>query len=168
MAPVVPPAATLALVAVFVVVSSGAAVGLLVDAGRRIRFQRRARQEFEHVDATVVDAALHEPAGGGDHAVPHVEYEYNVDGEWYTSRSLWPTRSPSPDPVDRELARRVVEDHRSALAVIAHYDPEDPSTAYLLEEFGHTGERLELAVGVLLLVVSMVVAWLAAGGPPAG
>jgi hypothetical protein len=139
-------------VAVFGVLALGLGGGLVYDAVRSMRFRQRARTEFERVDATVVDSAVHEPAGGGRKAVPHVEYEYTVDGEPYTSRSLWPTRSPSPDSVDRSVARRIVEDHRDGAESLAHYDPEDPATAYKLEQFDRTGDRIELSVGAALLL----------------
>lgn len=137
---------------VFGVLALGVGAGLVYDAVRSMRFRDRAETTFERVDATVVDAAVHEPADGGRRAIPHVEYEYAVDGETYTSRSLWPNRSPSPDEVDRPVAQRVVEDHPVDREVIAHYDPADPATAYLLEEFDRTGERFELLAGVVLLL----------------
>jgi hypothetical protein len=133
------------------VLTFGGAAGLLFDAARRVRFRRRARESFERVDATVVDSAVHEPALGGTEAVPHVEYEYEVDGERYVSRSLWPTRPRSPGTVEHRVARRIVEDHPVDAEVIARYDPADPGRAYLLEQFDGTGERVELVVGVALL-----------------
>ena len=138
--------------AVFGVLSLGAGAALLYDAARRIRFRRRARDEFVRVDATVVDSAVHEPATGGPEAVPNVEYEYAVDGETYTSRSIWPTRSRSPDRVDRQVARRIVEDYPVDAEVIARYDPADPETVYLIDQFDRTGERVELVVGSALVV----------------
>lgn len=142
----------LAALVVFGVLSLGVGTGLLYDAARRVQFRRRARSEFERADARIVDSAVHEPATGGPEAVPHVEYEYAVDGETYTSRSLWPTRSESPDRIDRSVARRVVEDHSVDAEVIARYDPDDPATSYLLEQFDRTGERIELVVGTALLL----------------
>lgn len=141
----------LAAVVVFGVLSLGGGTALLVDAARRIRYRRRARTAFERVDATVVDAAVHEPATGGGRAIPHVEYEYAVDGETYASRSIWPTRSTSPDRVDQVVARRIVEDYPAGAEVIAHYDPDEPERVYLVEQFDATGERIELAVGMALL-----------------
>lgn len=141
----------LAAVVVFGVLSLGGGTALVVDALRSIRYRRRARSTFERVDATVVDAAVHEPATGGGQAVPHVEYEYTVDGVTYTSRSLWPTRAASPERVDRSSARRIVEDYPAGADVIARYDPVDPERVYLVEQFDTTGERIELAVGALLL-----------------
>lgn len=141
----------LAAVVVFGVLSLGGGAALCIDAIRRIRFRRRATTVFERVDAIVVDAAVHEPVTGGAEAVPHVEYEYTVDGETHASRSIWPTRSRSPERVDRSVARRIVEDHPVGAEVIARYDPEDTSTAFLVEHADTTGERIELAVGMVLL-----------------
>lgn len=145
------------------VLALGFGGALVYDAVVSMRFRERAREEFERVDATVVDAAVHEPTTGGGKPVPHVEYEYTVDGETYVSRSLWPTRSRSPDGVDRATARRVVEDHPVDAEVIARYDPEDPSRAYLLEEFDRTGERIELAGGTLLVLTALALAVVVAG-----
>lgn len=152
-----PSSVEVAVVAVIGILALGLGAGLVYDAVRAIRFRQRAATDFERVDATVVDSAVHEPATGGPEAIPHVEYEYVVDGETYTSRSLWPTRSLSPDAVDRRVARRVVEDHPVAGEVIAHYDPDDPATVYLLEEFDQTGDRLELLAGVVLLAVFLAI-----------
>jgi hypothetical protein len=162
------PSTQVAVAVALGVVCAGVGLALVFDAARRILFQRRARRSFERVDAVVADAALHEPADGGPHAIPHVEYEYDVDGESYTSRRLWPTRTLSPDPVDREVALRVVEDHQAGAQVVAYYDPEEPSTAFLLPEFDHTGERRELAVGLAMLVVAAVGVALLVGGAPPG
>lgn len=142
----------LAAAVLFGVLTLGGGAALLVDAIRRIRYQRRARSAFERVDATVVDSALREPAPGEGRAVPHVEYEYTVGCETYTSRSLWPTRSDRPDRVDRSVARRLVEDYPSGSDVIARYDPADPERVYLVDQFDPTGERVELAVAGLLLL----------------
>lgn len=140
-----------AAIVVFGVLALGGGLALVVDALRHIRFRRRATSTFERVDATVVDAAVHEPVTGGDEAVPHVEYEYAVDGETYTSRSIWPTVADSPDRVDRAVARRIVEDYPAGAEVIARYDPASPATAYLVDQADPTGERIELAVGTFLL-----------------
>lgn len=153
----------LVAVVVFGVLSLGGGIALLYDALRRIRFRRRATSTFERVDATVVDAAVHEPTTGGREAVPHVEYEYSVAGETYTGRSIWPTRSRSPDSVDHSVARRIVEDHPAGAEIIARYDPEDPSTVFLLDHVDTTGERIELAVGVLLLGGSVALVAVVAG-----
>lgn len=152
--------------AVFIgVLSLGAGTALVVDAVRTIRFRRRAREEFVRVDATVVDSAVHEPATAGPDAqsVPHVEYQYVVDDETYRSRSLWPTAAESPDRVPHGVARRIVEDHPVEAEVIARYDPDDPTTAYLLDQFDDTGERIELTVGALLIATFLALVTVVVG-----
>lgn len=151
-APLQPSTGELAAVVVGGVLCFGGGAALLLDGLRRVRYRRRARSAFERIDATVVDAAVHQPAAGGREAIPHVEYEYTVPGETHTGRSIWPTRARSPDRVDRSVARRIVEDYSEGDEVIASYDPANPEQVYLVDQFEATGERIELVVGSLLLV----------------
>lgn len=92
-------------------------------------------QENEPIEATVVEAdvAVQTDSDGDEEYNPVVVYQYEVDGEQYTSDNTYPgqfTRWTS----SRSSAEAVVEAHPVGSDVTVYYRPGDPGRAYLTND----------------------------------
>lgn len=129
-------------------------VGLYVAyAGFRKGRASSRRDEFEPVRARVRSSELAEyrSSGAGRHGTsstryrPEIEYEYTVDGETYTSDSVWPGEDLSG--TDEEKRRAVVDRYPEGETVEAYYDPEDPAVAFLENESRSTASITLIVFG---------------------
>ncbi|MFB6140005.1 MAG: DUF3592 domain-containing protein [Halosimplex sp.] len=77
--------------------------------------------------ATVLSSGT-EPARGMDEYVD-VTYRYTVDGQTYESDNVYPGGQPSKDNADK-----IVSQYPPGATVTAHYNPDDPSQAFLIKD----------------------------------
>lgn len=137
------------------------ALGLYLSVGKLRR--SRQRDEFVPVEATVLrsDLRVEEEIDRGSKTTtyfPEVEYEYTVDGETYTSDSVYPGRLGGTS--NRSDNQSVVDNHPAGAQVEAHYHPDDPSRSFLVDKsstrvaiFGVLASLGLAAVGVYGLLV---------------
>lgn len=86
---------------------------------------------YETTEATVVSSTVGVSPGGDDTTYyPDVTYEYTVGGQTYESTNVLPGAGRTSRSGD--WARTVVEDHPEGETVTVHYDPADPSNAFLV------------------------------------
>lgn len=110
------------------------------------------RGAFEPVRARVTASSLRQRSGSKTTTTyaPQIEYEYTVGGVTYTSDSVYPGNISGSD--DREKHATVVENHPTGATVEAFYDPDDPSTSFLVEESTLSGGLIALSSGLLLVL----------------
>ncbi len=121
--------------AVFALPFLGLGIYMIRTGVRKGRISSR-RDEFEPVRARVRSSELRKhtstSGGGGVWWAPEIEYQYSVDGETYTSDSVWPGEDMSG--TDRERREEIVDEYSEGEVVEAYYDPADPSVAFLENE----------------------------------
>lgn len=131
-------------------------VGLLVAGGYTVYDAHQLTSSAEEVDAVVVDSRLDDIANREDEDkryAPEVTYEYEYDGEAYTSDNVYPSwHEPG---MSESAARSVVREHDEGETVTTHVTPDEPSEAYLIERsILVLREALGAAgVGALILVL---------------
>ncbi len=132
---------------------------LLYIGVRKWRISGR-RTEFEPVRARILSSDLRKSTGGrsgGVKWVPEIEYEFTVDGETYTSDSVWPGGDLAGTDEDHRQA--IVDRYPEGEVVEAFYDPRDPSVSFLENESRGVASILLIVFGV-----GFVLAGLAAVG----
>jgi hypothetical protein len=92
---------------------------------------------YETTEATVLSSEVEEdvrndPDGGTERRYyPDVTYEYTVDGETYENSNVMP--GPGRSSSGQNRAQNIVENHPEGETVTVHYDPENPSNSFLVE-----------------------------------
>lgn len=132
--------------------------GLLFYVVRSLRRGRHSRS-WPTVQATVTAARA---VRSGQNFVPRIDYAYVVDGRSYTSRRR---KVGPPISISRGAAEAVVAACPVGSTVVASVDPANPAYAVLVP--GMAGAHLlMLAVGVAMLVATVVATFLFGGGGP--
>lgn len=142
---------------VLAALGGGAVLTGLVYAGRGLRALRGtattegrvlgARLEKRRAPRQLTDTV--------DNLMPVVEYEYEVDGDRYESDDLWPF--PVLDPGVGRRAATAARRYDEGDVVTVHYDPANPSDAYL--EVGGGAASVARWVVAGLVLVGTAVAW---------
>jgi hypothetical protein len=149
---------TIGLLVAVLVLGSGFLVGLgLAGAGGYLwHDHNQAVETAEPTDAKIISSAVETDrmGSGGPNYRPDVTYEYTVEGETHRSSNVFPTpgrlwRS------DRSWARGVVADYPEGETVTASYDPEQPSSAFLVADRTPLIPLVLLGLGGLLAVGSL-------------
>ncbi len=94
--------------------------------------QHQRLTQFQPIDATVLgkEVGQRRTSGGDLREYPVVEYEYDVGGERYSSDEVF----LFPVNYKGNWARRVIAPFNVGDRLLAFYDPNDPSDAYLLRD----------------------------------
>lgn len=148
------------------VVLAVAGLGLLLVSGGSIYEAYQATSSAEDVDAVVIESEVEsktDPDDSGNRTYfPNVTYEYEYDGERYTSHNY------NPGSLERGMsssdARSVARQYRSDDTVTAHVPPDNPSEAYLRgsvitvikESIGSVGTAIVLLILGIATVVSQL------------
>ncbi len=100
----------------------------------------QAAKQWPVVEGQITEASVREStsrdSGGYEkhHFTPEVVYEFQVEGESYTSNRLTPSFQTSYS--DATEAQAVLATYPKGLRVEVHYDPQDPNQAALDVEGG--------------------------------
>lgn len=143
---------------VFLVIGGG-----LIYGGLHLQGQMPSDEDTVTTDATVLESDFSQRSSGSDRTFTvRVTYEYEVDGETYTSSNV--KAGATGYTVDtRRRARALLDEQWAEGTVVeARVDPDDPETAYLVGY--RRGDRLErtlihyglAGVGVLMVLASLV------------
>lgn len=109
--------------------------------------QRQEVRTFESTDATVLSSEVSGSVGSPE---IDITYEYTVDGETYRSSNIYPGAFDV-----NSNAESVVADNPEGATVTAHYNPENPSNAFLVERKNTLLLLLLTAFGVLLTAIGL-------------
>lgn len=137
--------------------------GALVYGGLHLQGQMPSGESTVTTEAAVLESDFGQRGSGSDREFTvRVTYEYEVDGETYTSSNV--KAGATGYTVDtRQRARRLTTEQWAAGETVeAAVDPEDPETAYLVGY--RRGDRLErtaihygmAGVGGLMILLSVV------------
>jgi hypothetical protein len=124
------------------------------------------RDEFVPVEATVLrsDLRVEEEVDRGSKTTtyfPEVEYDYTVDGDTYTSDSVYPGRVGGTS--NRSDNQSVVDDHPPGAEVEAYYHPEDPSRSFLVDKSSTRAALFGILAGLGLAGVGLYGFWVTLG-----
>ncbi|MFC3957308.1 DUF3592 domain-containing protein [Halovivax cerinus] len=137
---------------------------LLIVAGAALFVSdQQATWGAESVEATVLTSEVYDAEPGDapndrtdDEYRPRVEYEYSYGGQVYTSDTLCPGAGSGcvPEGNTPEPATHFLENYAEGETVTAYVQPDDPSTAYLVED-GAPLQYLGLsAVGLVVTILA--------------
>jgi hypothetical protein len=96
--------------------------------------QSAAIEDSVEVDATVTDKHVDSiMTSGTTQFTPEVSFEYNYEGESYTSNNLYPS-SASKNYDTKSGAQSAMEEYEQGETVTAYVNPESPGDAFLKNE----------------------------------
>lgn len=124
------------------------------------------RSEFEPVQAKVLQSELRSQTetDSGARATtyfPEIEYEYTVDGETYTSDSVYPGRLGGTS--NRSENQAIVADHSVGDRVEAYYHPEDPTRSFLVDKSSTKQAVLGILASIVLGSIGLYMFWITFG-----
>jgi hypothetical protein len=112
---------------------------------------------FEPTEATILSSEVGVNEGDADDGptyYPSITYEYTVDGQTYEGTNVLPGPGRTSKG-NRGWAETIVENHPEGETATVYYDPDDPSTSFLLKK----REKMWLAfigIGGLVSVAAAV------------
>lgn len=117
-------------------------------------------EQSEPVEATVTDTRVetkqvHTDDGSILQYHPTVSYTYSYEGVSFASESLYPGSDPVRD--QERNARNVIAEFEKGDEVTAYVNTNDPSEAYLIEEYSAWQDYVWMGMGVILLFVGATV-----------
>jgi hypothetical protein len=136
-------------------------IGLYLSARKLQRSLQRS--EFEPVQAEVLHSELRSQTETDSGArtttyFPDIEYEYTVDGETYTSDSVYPGRLGGTS--DRSANQSIVDDHSAGDRIEAYYHPEDPARSFLVDKSSTKQAVLGILAGIVLGSIGLYMLWM--------
>jgi len=116
-------------------------------------------QHNQPTEATVVETSIdHRTNDGDSEYTPVVTYEYTVDGETYRSSNVYPGQFDRWHG-SQATAADVVEDYPAGSTATVHYNPEDPSEAYLHNPGWPSGWYVGLGLAVAVFAGGLYLIW---------
>lgn len=138
---------------------------LLIAAGGYMEVVRQGVEgDYESVDAEIESSEVAEAQGFGGVATtygPHITYSYEYEGENYTSSTICSAAYTYMGEVmgcttggDRAGVEEIVEDHPEGDQVTAYVNPDDPSSAFLLQRSYPLLNVLVIGIGVVFVAAA--------------
>lgn len=155
----VPPSIIIALP--FVLIGT---VGLYLSS--RMLQRSLQRGEFERIEAEVLHSELRSQTETDSGArsttyFPEIRYEYTVDGETFTSESVYPTQLGGTS--NHSKMQSLVDSHPVGERVEAYYHPENPDRSFLVDESSTKQAIFGTLVSTCLTLIGIYMLWLMLG-----
>lgn len=123
--------------------------GLSFWAGRHFSREIRRARDWPTVPGKILERGVGEPMGASRTYMPHVKYEYTVDGKEYTNDQVYVIRRTGNLA---DAVRRLVDGLPDPVTV--HYNPQNPAEAWLISNSWGIFWVL-MFVGVLALLLGL-------------
>ncbi len=137
---------------------------LALWAAFRVSSDIRKGRSWPTVPGKILERGLGEPMGTrGRTVMPHVKYTYTVDGKEFTNDQVYLIRRSGLRP---SAMQKLVDGLPDPVPV--HYDPKDPSQAYLLINPTSTSWTLVAfaALAILMGLGQLLIIWSKKQGTP--